>query len=399
MSRYEKLIRTLVTGMTLLALATAASAAPIRVGIFKSYGQGRFWHTNIHTAGAAIASILENPDSANLGPDLVKPKDGFIVTQYGRLSGSGTTTDEEEAPFFDALDSLDVVVFPSIVDMGNVIEASHPTKRSRLLQHIRTKGVVSIHATTDSYGTWPAWDSVHGTRFQNIPSSDRMGTLHLDSAGHLDDNGRFLNRGLPDTARFVEEWFSFTTNGDVIRATGVKVTVRIDEKSYGDSASGQWRLGGARIMGDDHPLSWYRAFPEGGRFFYTALGHRPQHYTGTGSDASPATHFLRRQLYNAILWAAGVDSTGAVVSLNRNAQTSPARFPETARLSLQGNALRLTLKHNEPHTIVLTNVQGKVVDTRRGAGREHVFANLRPGLHLVSITTPAGRTTRRVVMP
>lgn len=255
-----------LSGSAAILVAASSFAAPIRVGIFKSYGANRFWHTNIHTAGAAIVSILQNPDSANLGPDLVKPKDGFIATQYGKLSGASTTSDAEEAPFFDALDSLDVVVFPSIADMGNVIEASHPAKRPRLLQHIRTKGVVSIHATTDSYGTWPAWDSVHGARFRNHPSSDREATLHLDSTARLDPDGRFLNRGLPDTARFVEEWLSFTTNADAIRATGVKVTVNVDEDSY------EGGLGGASAMGD-HPLSWYRTFPEGGRFFYTAIGH------------------------------------------------------------------------------------------------------------------------------
>ena len=381
-------IRSQLVAVALCAAAISATAAPIRVGIFKSYGQGRYWHTNIHTAGVTLVSILANPDSASLGPDLVLPAGGFIATQYGKLTGNGTTTNEQESPFFDALDSLDVVIFPSITDMGNVIEGSHPTKRLRLLQHFATKGVVSIHSTTDSYGTWPAWDSLHGARFQNHPTSDRNATVRLDTLSGRDASWHLLNRGLADTT-FLEEWFSFTTNASVIRTTpGLKTTVNVDESTY---AGG---LSGARAMGADHPLSWYREFPEGGRFFYTALGHRANLYQG---GAQP--RFLRRQLYNAILWAAGVDSTGAV-SVRGGVSGRETRLTDFARTGISGRTLTVSLFRDGPHTIELRGLDGRRVDVRKGTGRvEHAFVNLRPGVHVVAVTTPEGRYTRRVMVP
>ena len=47
-------------------------------------------------------------------------------------------------------------------------------------------------------------------------------------------------------------------------------------------------------MGKFHPLSWYHAY-DGGRAFYTALGHLPATY----SDAAFMHH-----VYGGIYWAA-----------------------------------------------------------------------------------------------
>jgi cytochrome c len=47
----------------------------------------------------------------------------------------------------------------------------------------------------------------------------------------------------------------------------IKVLVKIDEKSY---------QGGKN--GDDHPMSWYHEF-DGGRSFYTAMGHTDETFT------------------------------------------------------------------------------------------------------------------------
>jgi len=49
-------------------------------------------------------------------------------------------------------------------------------------------------------------------------------------------------------------------------APGLHVLITIDEKSY---------TGGAN--GDYHPMSWYHDY-DGGRAFYTALGHTDESY-------------------------------------------------------------------------------------------------------------------------
>ena len=53
-----------------------------------------------------------------------------------------------------------------------------------------------------------------------------------------------------------DEWYNFKNFN-----TDVKVLIKVDETSY---------EGGK--MKNDHPISWYHTY-DGGRVFYTALGH------------------------------------------------------------------------------------------------------------------------------
>jgi type 1 glutamine amidotransferase len=371
-------------------LTASTFAAPIRVGIFNGVGTGTFWHTNVHTASNAIFNILAAPSQSRLGANLLIHRTGFIPSVYGLLSAtSGAPNPEQRAQFLGALDSLDVVIFNNNTSIDRIFTDS--SERDRIERFIRAKGVVSVHSSSDNRGTWEGWNSLSGGRFQNHPAADRQATLHLDSGSANDPAWKILNSGLPDTVNFLEEWFSFTTDASVIRAIpGLRVTVNIDESSY---AGG---MGGARAMGD-HPMSWYRKFEEGGRFFYTAVGHRAPTYLD--SAGTPTTPFLRRQLYNAILWAAGVDSTGNVVSVTDRTTKQHSRFADHARVSYNAGALTVSILNDEPNTVEVLGVNGGRVALSRGAGRtEHRFDALRSGAYIVVVTTGKHRVTRMAVV-
>jgi type 1 glutamine amidotransferase len=379
----------------ILVAALPALAAPIRVGIFAGVGTGRFWHTSTHTASNALLSILARPDTANIGPDLVIHPDGFLVSFLG-LTGTATGSPMvvQRQAFIDALDTLDVVILNQNVDIGNIFSAT--PHRERLEAFSRTKGVISLHQTLDTYGTWAYWDSLQGARFQNHPASDRQATIRLDSIGAqgTDASWWFLNRGLPDTARFVEEWFSFTTNGDVIRSNpGLNVTVDINEATY------QAGLGGARAMGD-HPMSWYRNFPEGGRFFYTAIGHRAQTYLGTTTSATTpeGAYFLRRQLYNAILWVAGYNWDGTI-PVRRG--VSGRVSSDAAKVSFAGSTLSVSVLKDGPHVVEVRSLDGRLTQSQRGTGRVvHKLEGLNSGaVYAVSVTSAGQRFARLVTTP
>jgi hypothetical protein len=366
---------------------------PIRVGQYKGTGQGRYWHTNIHTSGTQLAAILASPKTTGLGDtaNLVVPTAGFTFTEFGLPTGTGTPTTAQRDAFVAALDTLDVVIISCFVDIGNSISLGAP--RTALMAHIQSKGYIAAHATTDSYGTWPGLDSIHAARFQNHPNSDRNGRLRLDSLdlsyNDADSTWKFLNRSLADTT-FLEEWFSFQTNGNVIRSyPGVKVTVNIDETSYNGG------LGGARAMGADHPMSWYRYLPTGGRFFYTAVGHRANIWQG---GAQP--RFLRRQLYNAILWTSGYDTVANVVSVQAPRGGSSMNSSEFSRLSVSPGALSVTLIPGGSHSVELMTVDGKRVAFQSGEGREKAynFTGLRPGVYAVAVATAQGRSNRLVTI-
>jgi len=71
--------------------------------------------------------------------------------------------------------------------------------------------------------------------------------------------------------RFFEEWYNFKDLN-----TEVQVLLNLDETSY---------TGG--LNGENHPISWYHDF-QGGRIFYTGLGHRIETY----SDSTFRKHIL-----------------------------------------------------------------------------------------------------------
>jgi type 1 glutamine amidotransferase len=367
---------------------------PIRVGFLKSTGTSRYWHSNIHTAATAIGTILANPSAAALGDNMVYPDSGFKFNAYGVTNTTQCNADGCKATvaqvdeFITALDSLDVIIMSCIVEVSTVISST--PQRTALQNFWNKKGYVGIHAITDTYGTWAPIDSLHAARFNNHPGSpsERTGKLRLDSVGswYTDSSYQFLNRGLADTT-FTEEWFSFRTNGDVIRAyPGVRTTINIDENSYGGG------MGGARVMGADHPMSWYRKLDGGGRMFYTAVGHRVQNYQG---GANP--RFLRRQLYNAIMWTAKYDSTK---STGIRYDKAPGRASDYASVLTGRNALTVSLIQPGDHSVEILGVDGKRVAFQKGTATNgvHNFTNLRAGVYAVSVATSQGRTSRLVTL-
>jgi type 1 glutamine amidotransferase len=88
--------------------------------------------------------------------------------------------------------------------------------------------------------------------------------------------------GIPETWARDDEWYAFQTNP----RANVQVLLTLDETTYapGDTA-----------MGTDHPIAWLHEF-DGGRAFYTALGHTSESY---------AEPLFMKQLTQGIEWAAG----------------------------------------------------------------------------------------------
>lgn len=83
-----------------------------------------------------------------------------------------------------------------------------------------------------------------------------------------------------------DEWYNFKENPRTL--DGIHILMSVREASY---------KGGT--MGEDHPIAWCQEF-DGGRSFYTALGHFDDAYTN---------HFFKTNILNGILWAARVQGS------------------------------------------------------------------------------------------
>jgi len=118
------------------------------------------------------------------------------------------------------------------------------------------KGFAGVHSATDTEYDWPWYNQLVGAYFSNHPKQQQ-------AIVEVKNNSFPGISSLPAKWSRWDEWYNFKeTNWDK-----VQVLLTLDERSI---------QGGTN--GDFHPLSWYRDF-DGGRSFYTALGHTKESYS------------------------------------------------------------------------------------------------------------------------
>ena len=142
-------------------------------------------------------------------------------------------------------------------------------------------GFVGIHSATDTEYDWPWYTKMVGHMFHIHPLV-QSATIKVEDA-NFPGMDRFPKRFLA-----TEEWYEY----DAPR-TKVNYLLSVDEKTYKPYANWGPR-GEGKGMGNFHPLAWYQEY-DGGRAFYTALGHLPATYSDT--------NFLHH-IYGGIYWAA-----------------------------------------------------------------------------------------------
>jgi type 1 glutamine amidotransferase len=166
--------------------------------------------------------------------------------------------------------SFDVVVFLNTT--GDVLDATQEDAFERFIQS--GKGFVGIHAASDTEYDWPFYGALVGAYFKAHPAV-QAATLHVEGSHPAVD-------ALPTPWTRTDEWYAFQKNP---RAE-VQVLLTLDEESYSP---------GEGAMGEDHPIAWLHQY-DGGRAFYTALGHTSESY---------ADPLFLDHLTQAIEWAAG----------------------------------------------------------------------------------------------
>jgi type 1 glutamine amidotransferase len=193
-------------------------------------------------------------------------------------AANGLTVDRtEDAGAFTAanLDRYKAVIWLST--SGDVLDAAQQNAFERYIHF--GGGYVGIHAAAETEYGWPWYGELIGTWvFRHTPL--QQGTVDVVDRGHPS------TRDLPATWTRTDAWYDFQ------RDPGASAHV----------------LATLREGGADHPIAWCRQF-EGGRVWYTGMGHTLQSY------ADPA---FRQHLAGGILWAAGLAAG------NCDVDTSPA---------------------------------------------------------------------------
>ena len=175
------------------------------------------------------------------------------------------------------LEQFQVIIFLSTT--GDIFDSAQQKVMERFIQS--GKGFVGIHSASDTEYDWEWYNKLVGRMFQIHP------VIQTARLNIIDDKFPGM-QGFANNKLWTDEWYEFGPE----KIAGLNYILSVDENSYDPKV--QWGEKKGAGMGKLHPVAWYHNF-DGGRSFYTALGHLPSIY----SDAAFLNH-----LYAGIFWAA-----------------------------------------------------------------------------------------------
>ena len=231
MKNLLRLLLLLIGAAAITGPGTAAAKSP-HVLIF-SHSTG-YRHASIESGVAAVKAIGERA-----GMVMVASADPDIFSDAG-------------------LKEFDAIVFVSNTTKPKEPESEWFTgARGAALQAFvhRGGGVVGIHAAADSHYHWPWFGKLMGGRFVRHPPGTPEGVVTVVDPRHPS------TRGLARSVKRVDEWYYYDDFNPQVR-----LLVVLDPQSIGEKDV------------NPNPVSWAREF-EGGRVFYTAMGHTPETYS------------------------------------------------------------------------------------------------------------------------
>jgi uncharacterized protein len=187
-------------------------------------------------------------------------------------------TEDAGRVFTDAsLAKYQVVIF--LLTSGDVLNEEQQAVFQRYIR--QGGGFVGIHSASDTEYDWPWYTEMVGHMFHIHPVV-QTATMKVENP-NFPGMDRFAKRFL-----FTDEWYEF----DAPRTDRLRYLLSVDEKTYKTAAD--WGAKKGQGMGEFHPIAWFQEY-DGGRAFYTALGHLPATY----QDANFMHH-----VYGGIYWAA-----------------------------------------------------------------------------------------------
>jgi type 1 glutamine amidotransferase len=174
------------------------------------------------------------------------------IKKLGQANGFDVDATEDSTWFRpDILHKYTALVFLS--PTGKVFG---PAEESALQDYIHHGGgYVGIHAAADCEYNFAWYGQLVGAYFKHHPKQQRAKLIIVDKNNPA-------TASLPNPWERLDEWYDFRDISPAIHEL-----IRIDESSYTGAETGE-----------NHPMSWYHDF-EGGRAFYTALGHTDESYS------------------------------------------------------------------------------------------------------------------------
>ncbi len=234
-----------------------------------------------------------------------------MIEELGETQGwTATSTLNSEVFASATLSQYDVVVWLNTSGDG-LLTATQQDAFEAYIQG--GGGFVGVHAATDTYrdGSWPWYNELVGGIVQTSPNHTANNTnATMDVVGshpavaHLDD-----------TWNKSEEYYYWERNGGFLFDGNINLL--------------QVRSTGSNSYDAPRPVTWYKEY-DGGRSFYTALGHNASDYQSNSN--------FRTMVQEAILWAAG--ASDASFARTANFVSKPGAFEVEHKVQAYPNPVR-----------------------------------------------------------
>jgi type 1 glutamine amidotransferase len=200
------------------------------------------------------------------------------VQELGKLHDFGVfwTADAGRVMNDAELAKYQAVVF--LLTTGDILDEAQQAAFERFIR--KGGGFVGVHSAADTEYGWPWYTKMVGHMFRVHPAVQSAVLQVRDR--HFPGMERFAPRSL-----HTDEWYEFGP-----ASAKLNYLLTVDESTYQPETTWPDRQG--KGMGAFHPVSWYQHY-EGGRAFYTALGHLAATYRDP---------VFQHHLYGGIYWAA-----------------------------------------------------------------------------------------------
>jgi type 1 glutamine amidotransferase len=217
--------------------------------IYTKNGEG-YVHDNIQASVEALTEIC-----TELGMTVEDTNDPAVFTK-------------------EKLKTVDAIIFSNT----NNEAFDTQSQRTAFVNFIQSGGgFVGIHSACASERQWPWFWAMVGGKFVRHPKFQPF-TIRVIDSTHI--STEFLN----ETWEWEDECYYLDhLNPDI------HVLLAVDLRTVEDPEQEKYP---GKVFGDLFPVAWYHEY-DGGKQFYTALGHKIEHY------ADPT---LRKHLKGGILW-------------------------------------------------------------------------------------------------
>jgi type 1 glutamine amidotransferase len=232
-------------------------------------------------ATAAAYSVLVFSKTAGFRHDSI-PAGITAIQQLGAANNFSVVATEDATAFNDT----NLANYAAVVFLNTTGDVLDDTQQAAFERYIRSgRGFVGVHSATDTEYGWAWYGNLVGAYFASHPAI-QTATFKVEDPAHPS------TASLPPLWSRNDELYSFQSNP----RSRVHVLISLDERSYAPGSS---------AMGQDHPMAWCQNY-DGGRSWYTALGHTIESY----SDGAFRAHLL-----GGIQTAAGVVGADCKASL------------------------------------------------------------------------------------